>query len=66
MPRIIVKCRYYKNASASNLGNLMKYIARREGVDKLPKDQSNLPATDHQQKFITEMINRNNAIWSLV
>lgn len=64
MPRIIVKCRYYKNASISNLGNLMKYIARREGVDKLPKDQSNLPATDHQQKFITEMINRNNAIRS--
>ena len=64
MPRIIVKCRYYKNSASSNLGNLMKYIAMREGVDKLSKDQTNLPATDHQQKFIVEMVNRNNAIRS--
>ena len=62
MPRIIVKCRYYKNAASGNLGGLMKYIATREGVEKLPKEQRALPATDNQQQFITQIVSRNNAI----
>ena len=62
MPRVIVKCRYYKNASTSNLGGLMKYIATREGVEKLPQDQQTLPATNNQQEFITQIINRSSYI----
>lgn len=62
MPRIIVKCRYYKNAAEGNLGGLMKYIATREGVEKLPIAQRTLPATDNQQQFITEIVNRNNSV----
>ena len=62
MPRIIVKCKYYKNAASGNLGGLMKYIATREGVEKLPKEQRALPATDNQQQFITQIVSRNNAI----
>ncbi len=62
MPRIIVKCRYYKNAAEGNLGGLMKYIATREGVEKLPIAQRTLPATDNQKQFITEIVNRNNSV----
>ncbi len=62
MPRVIVKCRYYKNASSGNLGGMMKYIATREGVYKLPNDQQMLPATDKQNELIMEMATRNPAL----
>lgn len=62
MPRVIVKCRYYKNAATGNLSGLMKYIAMREGVEKLPKDQQSLPETDNQRAFISQIVNRNSYI----
>ena len=62
MPRVIVKCRYYKNASSGNLGGLIKYSATREGVDKLPNDQQMLPVTDKQNELIMEMATRNTAL----
>ena len=62
MPRVIVKCRYYKNAATGNLGGLMKYIAMREGVEKLPKEQQSLSETDNQREFISQIVNRNSYI----
>ena len=62
MPRVIVKCRYYKNAATGNLSGLMKYIAMREGVEKLSKDQQSLPETDNQREFISQIVNRNSYI----
>lgn len=56
MPRIIVKCRYYKNTPNRNLGGLMKYVATREGVEKLPKEQAQLQETEKQNQFIMQMV----------
>ena len=37
MPRVIVKCRYFKGGPGKGgLGGYMNYIATREGVEKLP------------------------------
>ena len=60
MPRIIVKCRYYKNAKLGNIGGLMKYIATREGVEKLSPEKRVLPATENQQNLINDLIARND------
>ncbi len=55
MPKVIVKCRYYKSGSGKGLGGYMNYIATREGVEKLPKDQKNKPATDAQSDLIMKL-----------
>ncbi len=62
MPRVIVKCKYYKNAASGNLGGMVRYIATREGVEKMPKDQQTLPETNHQQQFIAEIVSRNSSL----
>ena len=55
MPRVIVKCRYYKGGSGKGFGGYMNYIATREGVEKLPKDQLFKPVTVAQQELIMQM-----------
>ncbi len=56
MPRVIVKCRYYKGGPGKGgLGGYMNYIATREGVEKLPKEQRIRPATGAQQELIMGM-----------
>ena len=62
MPRVIVKCRYYKNASSSGLGNLMKYIATRDGTEMIPQEKKMLPETEKQQQFILEITTRNPSL----
>ena len=37
MPKVIVKCRYYKSGSGKGLGGYMNYIASREGVENKRK-----------------------------
>ena len=37
MPKVIVKCRYYKSGSGKGLGGYMNYIATREGVENKRK-----------------------------
>ena len=64
MPRVIVKCRYYKNASSSGLGNLMKYIAIRDGTEMIPQEKKMLPETEKQQQFILEITTRNPSLKS--
>ena len=55
MPRVIVKCRYYKGGSGKGLGGYMNYIATREGVEKLSKDHRLKPASNVQQELITKL-----------
>jgi hypothetical protein len=56
MPRIIVKCRYLKSGKKSHLSNMVKYIATREGVDKLDDGEKDLPSTHSQQKLIAGIV----------
>ncbi|QAT49896.1 sel1 repeat family protein [Caproiciproducens sp. NJN-50] len=57
MPRIIFKCRYLKNAAA-HAENLVTYVATREGVEKIPQNRQNLPATVKQKLLITDILAR--------
>lgn len=45
MPKVIVKCRYYKSGSVKGLGGYMNYIATREGVEKLTDEQRTKPVS---------------------
>lgn len=57
MPRIIFKCRYLKNASA-HAENLVTYVATREGVERIPQNRRNLPATLKQKLLIADVLAR--------
>jgi hypothetical protein len=58
MPRIIVKCRYYQSEKTrKSIGGLLRYIAKREGVDKLNDKQKNKPATEKQKECIDQFVN---------
>lgn len=56
MPRIIFKCRYLKNAPKEHLSNFVKYIATREGVEKISSSSRFLTATKKQHQLIAEII----------
>lgn len=56
MPRIIFKCRYFKNAPKAHLANLVEYVATREGVEKVSDSSRLLPATKNQQQLISEIL----------
>ena len=56
MPRVIVKCRYYKSGSGKGLGGYMNYIATREGVEKLTDEQRTRPATEAQIEMINGLL----------
>ena len=56
MPRIIFKCRYLKHHFyEKHLPNYVRYIATREGVDKIDDTAKLLPATLNQIKFINQL-----------
>ena len=53
MPRIIVKCRYYASAkSFRDIGGMLRYIATREGVDKLGNNWQSEPVSQAQEDLI--------------
>ncbi len=53
MPRIIVKCKYYSSAkSVRDIGGMLKYIATREGVEKLGDSWQSAPVTKSQGELI--------------
>jgi len=55
MPRIIVKCRYYASAkSFRDIGGMLRYIATREGVDKLGNNWQSEPVSQAQEDLITK------------
>lgn len=56
MARIILKWRYLKPGSKEHNANLVKYIATRDGVDKIDESRKLLPATKAQQEFIEMLL----------
>ena len=56
MANLITKFKYYKPKSAKHKGNYVKYVATREGVEKLPKNNSDSPVTKNQIDLIEKII----------
>lgn len=56
MPKIIFTSRYMKAAPAAQLANYVKYIATREGVEKIDESKRELPATVAQKKLIAQLL----------
>lgn len=53
MPKIIVTSRYMKSGSHSHIGNYVKYIATREGVEVSEK---NISSTKNQKRLIQKLL----------
>ena len=52
MPRLIFKCPYIRGGSkkvAAHLSNYVRYMATREGAQRIAADKAQLPATKKQQ-----------------
>lgn len=59
MPRIIVKCHYYKNnPSRKSMGGYLNYIATRDGVEKLKDEWKNAPVTEKQNELINHIVTK--------
>ena len=56
MPKIIVTSRIIRNSPKGNAGNLVKYMGTREGVEKLPMNETDQPATVRQQRLIRQIL----------
>ncbi len=52
MPKIIVASRYLKPAAKGTRGNLVKYIATRETVQKYSPKKKDVPVTENQKQLI--------------
>lgn len=67
MPRVIVKCRYYKTEKTrKNIGGYLEYIAKREGVDKLADGWKTAKVTELQKRLIGMIENQAPLTKSLV
>ena len=60
MPKIIVASRYLKPAAKGTRGNLVKYIATRETVQKYSPKRKDAPVTENQQQLIFELLKINS------
>ena len=60
MPKIIVASRYLKPAAKGTRGNLVKYIATRETVQKYSPKKKDMPVTENQQQLIMELLQINS------
>jgi hypothetical protein len=56
MPKLFTKFKYLKPSDRNSIGNYAKYIATREGVDKIDDTQKFAPATKNQKIFIQKML----------
>lgn len=59
MPRVIFKCPHIKGGTgkaSAHLENYVSYVAMREGVQKVPENKNNLPATKKQRQMIEQLI----------
>ncbi len=50
MSQLIVKWRYMSHSSKSNIKNLVKYIAKRDGVEFTDESWQNKKVTEYQKK----------------
>ncbi len=60
MPKIIVASRYLKPAAKGTRGNLVKYIATRETVQKYSPKKKDVPVTGNQKQLIMELLQINS------
>ena len=59
MPRVIFKCPYIKGGSssaASHLGNYVRYMAARDGAQRIDSGEETLPATKKQREMVARLI----------
>ncbi len=59
MPRLIFKCPYLKSEqhrSAAHRENYVRYVATREGVDRLDPGKAALPATERQKEMVSQLL----------
>lgn len=56
MAKIILKSRYLRAGSRQHSEHLIRYIAKREGVQKIDDTWKHQPATKEQQKLIAELV----------
>ncbi len=56
MAKIFFTCTYHRNAKRANAGKLLRYIATRESVEKVPKGIDHSPSTVRQQRVIAEVL----------
>ncbi len=58
-PRVIFKCPHIKGGgekAAAHLGNYVKYVSTREGVERVDPGKAALPATDKQTKLVEQLL----------
>ena len=59
MPRIIFKCPYVKpgtGKATAHLGNYVRYVATRDGVEVIAPDKAGLPATEKQRAMVERLL----------
>ena len=56
MPKLVTKFKYYKPGGKKSIGGFVKYIATREGVEKIDESQKLLPATENQRALIKKLL----------
>ena len=58
-PRVIFKCPHIKGGgekAAAHLGNYVKYVSTREGVERVDPGKASLPVTDKQVKLVEQLL----------
>ena len=56
MANLVTKFRYYKPRKSKTRGNYVKYVATRDGVDKIDNDNANSNATKKQSELIEKIL----------
>ena len=56
MPRLITKFSYIKPGAGKGAGGYAKYIAKREGAERIDESQRHLPATEKQRTLIRRLL----------
>ena len=59
VPRLIFKCPYIRGGSkkvAAHLSNYVRYMATREGAQRIAADKAQLPATKKQQQMVEQLL----------
>ena len=56
MARIVTKFKFLKPGSRKGAGGYAKYIATREGVERIDDSQRLAPATKQQEKLIEKIL----------
>ncbi len=59
MPRIIFKCPYIKpgtQKAAAHLSNYVRYMATRDGTERITQERSDMPATKKQRQIVERLL----------